>query len=625
MKHYIKFFAAFFAVLSLLVFTGCPDPMETHKGSGLRITINDDMGRTIFPSSNFTSYVLSFENTDGSETYQDVDVDIYDKLVEITDLPNGAWKITATGFVTINGDDYPAADGYEEVVVTDGEFENIHINISAKKSGDPGFFTYDIGFPASVEYASVYIFDVFYEYWDNSIENIDILSDSKGTVELSPGYYMMSVRLGTSYRTVAWTEVIHIYSNMETEAKRIFTEYDLTKLINIGGTANVTVGGYTPDYVYLDIYKDDNYSDFYSSVSVFEGSWSLSIPTFESARTFYIELVAEFGGITYKDQLENIVLHNVDVNYPIINKNFDANFITLSGSVNFTLNGDTPNDAWLNLFHYNGISWNWVNNVQVDLNDNTYSFFLDDNYLYTWVHFSVSLNDGNDAYVEHYLGDLSEMFELDDPVFVHDLELHLVNKVVLEGTVNYKINDNYPVNTWLRIYDEWNDLFYETSVNSNNGYWQTDFYVNGNTFYDFPVDIWLYFQDEDDWYLVSNTALFAEVNTNPVNQINKTFNIDTDPFVSIRDAFITNENLYLESPPFVTQGDMLVVEIADWNYYSHDPVKTYTWIINGVVQDATTEVAELPTTGLSGRQNGLVIVTIDGAAFAKEFSFTVIE
>jgi len=110
-----------------------------------------------------------------------------------------------------------------------------------------------------------------------------------------------------------------------------------------------------------------------------------------------------------------------------------------------------------------------------------------------------------------------------------------------------------------------------------------------------------------------------------------------DVEVGISTAFETNDRLHLELNydrwSGITQGEELEARVIYQNSNNDEPELTYTWFIDGVIQNVTTDsypffplgrTAHLPTSGLSsGTHYGLVVVTIDGAAFAQEFSFRV--
>ena len=98
-----------------------------------------------------------------------------------------------------------------------------------------------------------------------------------------------------------------------------------------------------------------------------------------------------------------------------------------------------------------------------------------------------------------------------------------------------------------------------------------------------------------------------------------------EPYITT--AFNTNNNLYLHYSAVVYQGEWFYAQINDNNGYSYEPVVTFTWYKDGVLQNNYTHsYIEFPTSDLSaGIHYGLAVVTIDGIAFAKEFAFRVYE
>jgi hypothetical protein len=98
-----------------------------------------------------------------------------------------------------------------------------------------------------------------------------------------------------------------------------------------------------------------------------------------------------------------------------------------------------------------------------------------------------------------------------------------------------------------------------------------------------------------------------------------------DPAVEIGvgTAFDTNNQLYLDYSDSVWKGDYLWANVQYYGDY-YDSL-SYTWFINGIRQVGYTDASVyLPTTDLSpGINYGLVVVTIDGVPFAKEFAFRV--
>jgi hypothetical protein len=100
--------------------------------------------------------------------------------------------------------------------------------------------------------------------------------------------------------------------------------------------------------------------------------------------------------------------------------------------------------------------------------------------------------------------------------------------------------------------------------------------------------------------------------------------------VSITTAFDTNSDLYLDYYDTIYPGSSLSVYVRDQRWYDDDeqPVRTLAWYINGVLVsqgDYTDDWTYLTIPELDpGLYYGLVVVTIDGTAFAREFAFRVI-
>ena len=103
-------------------------------------------------------------------------------------------------------------------------------------------------------------------------------------------------------------------------------------------------------------------------------------------------------------------------------------------------------------------------------------------------------------------------------------------------------------------------------------------------------------------------------------------------------AFDTNSNLSIKTNDSVTKDNPLNAVIYNYNFYEgYYPTIAYAWYIDGVLQQVSTSTyfngydygsgtTNLPTSDLApGMHYGLAMVTIDGVAFAKEFSFRVVE
>ena len=632
MKHMIKFCAVFCAALSLVVFAGCMYPnADIEKNGGLRISVNDNVGRaTMYPSANFTKITLSFVNTSGSATYQNVNLDIHSKYTTINDLPDGSWKITATGYVKIGDTEYPAANGEQTITVSGNSFQSINISISARHDGADGFLSYDIDFPSVVTDAQLYIFDIRGNYYDHhGVTSRDIKNDRVGRISHAPGFYMMSVRMTTPYRTVAWTEVIHIYSNMETTVTRVFTEDDLTRLVTAGGNANVTINAMPPDWANIYFYRDSNYEDYFDQTFIDNGKWSLAIPALSQATTLYVMVVIHFAGNYYELKLnDTITLHTGHESYGDINHNFTDSFIIVSGTANFTINAEVPsgrvsvrvekwNDDWSD--------WQYASDNYIDVNNSTYILFLSEELL----------NERIQIFLWNILK-IDEL-ELNSTTITHNINFHAADKVILRGDIDFKVCGEYPSYLEIIIKNNWGDELNWGSF-APHGTWELEIEAPA---YPEDVYIWIWTPETESYDSGLYETVSAEVFSVPTQSINKTVNINIDVPQTTRGgvitAFDTNDDLSFSVPATVRKGVTLHAQVFNRREYDHNAVITYTWFINGALQDVVTDITSdrfnphvgttyLPTANLTvGKQYGLVVVSIDGAAFAKEFSFQVNE
>ena len=67
----------------------------------------------------------------------------------------------------------------------------------------------------------------------------DLLDYPQDTIQVPPGYYIMSINVETEDARKGRSEVVHIYSNMETRAVYEFAEDDFAKFITLSGRVNI--------------------------------------------------------------------------------------------------------------------------------------------------------------------------------------------------------------------------------------------------------------------------------------------------------------------------------------------------------------------------------------------------
>ena len=353
----MKYFSAILCAALLcaaLVLAGCNNILTPSgnspnaiKESGVRITVSGGQAnpRTLFPTAHFFKYRLSFS---GPAIHNDIFLENGATSALVNDLAEGNWTITATGYVKINGTEYPAAEGSGNITVTLGSLQSVNVPLSARQDGARGYFSYAVNFPSSrVNDAYLEIYSL-YGGWGN---NYNLYNNPSGLVPLDPGYYLMNISLYNEYETAGITEVVHIYANMETQAHYTFTDADFTDFITVSGTIDVKVGGQVPQDACLRVYLDENYDNYLTEVwiNTSDGTWSMRLAAFDTETPLYFRIDAynndwfskEIGtGAQVKDEnISDIVLAPVNFNV-----------ITISGTVDIQVTGATFNFAYVQVY-----------------------------------------------------------------------------------------------------------------------------------------------------------------------------------------------------------------------------------------------------------------------------------
>jgi len=449
MKNIFIRYAALFAVLALAL-TGCPNPFISQEdaAAGLRITVANNNMRTLLPNTDFTKYTLHLEHA--SAQSQDVTLENGETSKTFTGLANGNWTVTAVGYVTIDGTEYAAAEGTVQVNVTSGAFQGVTIPISASMDGDNGFFSYAVSFPPGKVGDAEMRFEKFnggyYDY-------IDLMTNPEDTISLAPGYYLMRIRLYADYGTATRTEVVHIYSNMETSAVYNFTEDDFTPTITLSGTVNVTVNGQPADFVAIGAFFDADYDNFtgaYNYVDLDDGTWAIRLPPFSADTTLYFALQIQGGGAssmkftdvtaTVKDQdISGIDLGNIGFST-----------ITLSGTATVTLNGDDP--GWSYVYVYADAQFqNYVGDGEIDLNGTDWSINIPSFDTDTLLYFTVEAG-GNGSDGEKDTGVTRTVRAAN--VSGIDLGTIDIQDITLSGTINVTVDGQEPDQARLIVYED---------------------------------------------------------------------------------------------------------------------------------------------------------------------------
>jgi hypothetical protein len=105
------------------------------------------------------------------------------------------------------------------------------------------------------------------------------------------------VLLENDYQAAGKTEVVHIYTNMETKAEYTFKSSDLTKVIPISGTAQVITHSAPQKKVSLFIYREEEYEELITQteVNLSDHAWKTVIPDAYNGVYFKIGVEDETG------------------------------------------------------------------------------------------------------------------------------------------------------------------------------------------------------------------------------------------------------------------------------------------------------------------------------------------
>ena len=141
-------------MLCIAVLSGCQNPLEPPRdapvpqGTGrVVVSIADaatGAARTIAPAhSEFAKYTLTFSpGLEDEPPHAPEDIAIDGSAV--VNLPVGPWTISATGYIEVEGNYIPSAEGSAEVDVVSGDTVPLTILLGPKTGGGPGTFAYSI-------------------------------------------------------------------------------------------------------------------------------------------------------------------------------------------------------------------------------------------------------------------------------------------------------------------------------------------------------------------------------------------------------------------------------------------------------------------------------------------------
>ena len=629
---------------------------DNGRVSRVQVTIGDN-ARTILPDlkEGFSKFILSAEPIEGNTQSAPSPVEITDgSSVGTIAIPYGDWVITATAYVNVSGVDYPAAKGSAPLYV----YETNHwitIKVNAPELGGTGTFNYTVAYPSDGSA------QLTLAPFGNGTPVIDasVSSGVMGTQDIPSGVYFLTVAATAREKTVIRNEVVHIYPYSVTNADYVFTKPDFGDSLNLSGTVKVLVNGEQPDEAYLYLSTIQNSWDVPINFSGNDGNgtWSISLSNVQGVNTFEVYVIA--GSFLYKqlpdiavpvDDTDNIDLGTVDIAFKPVplpaDTWVDGNITTSSTEDWYSIDvtAGTTYYFWLNNGHAGDGTKTLYGYFEGCYSNGSYIFGAEMAW-YDPVSFTADYSGTVYIRVSGWGNTGTYAIGYSTDSYWHNNSLNPDNAVPLPAdtwvdgniTVSYAV-DMYSINVTAgtTYYVWWNDRY----SGDGTGTLDVDVYAytdgGGIIFYgdDIGYESMSFTVDHSGTVYIRVRALNGGYSTGTYAIMYSTTRRSRVE-AEIRTAFETNNNLYFSYDSWVYKGYELYVQVYDYMSYSHNPDLTYTWFIDGVQQDVYTETYSswyraaytyLPTSGLSaGTHYGLVVVTIDGAAFAREFEFHVYE
>jgi hypothetical protein len=473
MKHIFKYCAVLCAAFGILTLAGCQNPLDLFQPkseTGVRITINSGGERTLYPTPGvppvFSRYELEFAKDSEFKRYT---MGGSESSVTITDLSSGEWIVRVTGYMTITATEYAVADGTSNITVTNGKFENVTITISSTpvQEGPPGFFSFSVTYPDSVNDVELFIYNIG-ENYSASIYNWNSQEDPQSSIYwyISSGYYMMTFLMnvhsnGSLYRTVAWTEVIHIAPGRETRAEKVFSDDDLTRFFTIGGPVNVTVAGNPVDFTEVFVYSDSARTILLGRSTVSQNNWQLLLPVFRQTTTLYFSIAAFLNDIEFHEDVGSFQVQDTNVGYTIT-RDLAAKRIT--GTANVRINGVPVNRAWVVV--YDNTDGKEIGEVEV-VNGN-WEMWLGLEYVGKTFSIQVRVSDPAKGYNFLYNPVITFSPQDADVTDVPFINVDITT-VKLSGTVNLTVNGSRPNWASIEVYKTVNPA---NPIDGNRSGWE---------------------------------------------------------------------------------------------------------------------------------------------------------
>jgi hypothetical protein len=170
-----------------------------------------------------SSYHFTFESLEEAPQRATVVRDSTDSSLEL-ELTVGAWSLTVTALAETGSGVKEIARGSASLLVLENITNSITVQLANEPGDEPGFLRYTVEFPDSVTAALLSLTSM-----DGGEDPapVDLLVGSTlsgvvrtktGVLDAAAGNYLLTIDLYGAAGNAGKTEVVHIYSNTETEA-----------------------------------------------------------------------------------------------------------------------------------------------------------------------------------------------------------------------------------------------------------------------------------------------------------------------------------------------------------------------------------------------------------------------
>jgi hypothetical protein len=245
---------------------------------------------------------------------------------------------------------------------------------------------------------------------------------------------------------------------METTANYTFTEADFTDFITLSGTVNVTINGAAANDASLYLYDNPECSGQnigYSWVDPDTGAWSMSFDSPASTTTYYIEVYAGDGVRSYRrpNAVDPITVDPASTPGPLSLGTIDFSSITLSGTVNLTVNGTAPQSVYVYAYT---VSNDWLANVQADPSTGAWTMRIEPFDTPTEVYFTANAETAGGSFSYEPDPGITRTVSGSD---ISGIDLGTKNFAVitLSGTVNLTVNGTASQDVRVNAYTVSND------------------------------------------------------------------------------------------------------------------------------------------------------------------------